>query len=156
MTESGGKKNRAHAGPRIDGGSASARQWAAAILEVLAGEWTPGEGAAAIGVTLPRYYAVESRAMAGLVAACEPRIGKRKWQSKKEVSELKKQVERLERECARKQALLRASQRTVGIQMSAPKTKPKRKKRPVVRALKMVEALRRPEATEQKGEEALS
>lgn len=135
-------------GPRLDGGSALARRWAAAILEVLAGEWTPGDGAAALGVTLPRYYALETRAMNGLVAACEPRTGRRGVRAEKEVLELKKQVTRLERECARKQALLRASQRTAGIQVPVAKARKKRKRRPVVRALKMAEALRKTEAAE--------
>lgn len=156
MIEPDGNKKGKHMGPRIDGGTPGARQWAAAILQVLAGEWTPSEGAAAVGVTLPHYYAVESRAMTGLVAACERNSRRRLRQSGKEVSDLKKQVERLQRECGRKQALLRASQRTLGIQMSAPKTKPKRKRRPAVRALKMVEALSKPESTEQKEEEVLS
>jgi hypothetical protein len=82
--------------------------------------------------------------MAGLVKACEPRSGKRTRRPEKELEELKKQVVRLERECARKQALLRASQRTVGIAVPAPKRKVKRRRRPVVRALKMAEVLRGP------------
>ncbi len=146
MTEATVTKHRSRsaAGPRIAGGSAGARQWAAMILQVLAGEWTPGDGAQSLGVSLPRYYAVESRAMGGLVQACEPRNGKRRRLPEKEVSELRKQVVLLERECARKQALLRVSQRTAGIQAPAPKSKGKRRRRPSVRALKMVAVLREP------------
>jgi hypothetical protein len=149
-------RSRSAAGPRIAGGSAGARQWAAAILQVLAGEWTPGDGAQSLGVSLPRYYAVESRAMAGMVQACEPRSGKRRRPPEKEVSELKKQVVCLERECARKQALLRASQRTAGIQAPAAKAKGKRRRRPVVRALKMVAVLRQPGAAQTGEGEAVS
>jgi hypothetical protein len=156
MSESAEKKNRTRSGPRIEGGSAGARQWAAAILEVLAGEWTPGEGAESLGVSLPRYYAVESRALAGLVAACEARNGKRGRRPEKEVSELRKQVVRLERECARKQALLRASQRIVGIAAPQPKAKRKRRRRPTVRALKMAEVLRAEVAAPSGGEGAIS
>jgi len=135
---SGGKRSRLSSGPRIDVGSEGARKWAATILQVLAGEWTPGEGAQSLGVSLPRFYAVEMRAMAGLVKGCEPRGGKRVRLPEKEVAELQKQVVRLERECARKQALLRASKRTVRIQPPpAPKRKVKRRRRPAVRALKM-------------------
>jgi hypothetical protein len=154
MNESNRKKNRT--GPRIDGGSAEARKWAAAILEVLAGEWTPGQGAQVLGVGLPRYYAVESRAMTGLVAACEPRRGRRGRQPEKEVADLKKQVVRLERECVRKQALLRASQRTAGIQVPVSKAKPKRRRRPTVRALKMAAVLRKQEGAEAQEERVLS
>jgi len=147
MTEQAERKTRGRTGPRIEGGSAGARQWAAAILQVLAGEWTPGEGAQSLGVSLPRYYAVESRAMAGMVTACEPRGGKRRRQPGKEVADLRKQVARLERECARKQALVRASQRTAGLQVPAPKAKLKRRRRPMVRALRMAAVLRQPDAS---------
>jgi hypothetical protein len=150
------QRSRSSAGPRIAGGSAGARQWAAVILQVLAGEWTPGDGAQSLGVSLPRYYAVESRAMAGLVQACEPRSGKRRRPPEKEVSELKKQVVLLERECARKQALLRVSQRTAGIQAPAPKTKGKRRRRPAVRALKIAAVLREPGVTEHEEERVVS
>jgi hypothetical protein len=126
---------------RIAGTSAEARQLSAAILEVLAGEWAPGEAAAALKMSLPRYYALESRALSGLVVACEPVRGRRSQGMDKQVAELQKKVVRLERECARKQALLRASQRAAGIQ--APPGKPKgKRRRPVVRALTMAAVVR--------------
>ena len=46
---------------------------AAVILEVLAGERSTSSAAALIGVSPVRYYAIESRAIAGLIAACAPR-----------------------------------------------------------------------------------
>jgi hypothetical protein len=145
MNEPAGKsRSRQSIGPKLGFGSDGARKWAATILQVLAGEWTPGEGAQSLGVSLPRYYAMEMRAMAGMVKACEPRGGKRVRLPEKEVVELKKQVMRLERECARKQALLRASQRTVGIQPPEQKRKAKRRRRPAIRALKMAAVLRGP------------
>src|SRR5207248_1760535 len=55
------------------GHSREARRLAAAILEVLAGARTPTQAAQALGLSLVRYYQVESRAMHGLVAACEAR-----------------------------------------------------------------------------------
>jgi hypothetical protein len=139
-------------GPRIEDGSEGARKWAATILQVLAGEWTPGEGALALGVSMARYYAVELRAIRGLVRGCEPRMGKRSRRPEHELMEMKKHIGRLERDCARKQALLRASQRTVGIQPPAAKAKGKRRRRPAVRALKMAAVLREPGITEQTGE----
>jgi hypothetical protein len=129
---------------RIAGTSAEARQLAVAILEVLGGEWAPGEAAAALKMSLPRYYALESRALAGLVAACEPLRARRRRSSDKEISELQKKLARLERECARRQALLRASQRTVGLgSPAAMKDQGKRRKRrPMARALRAVSIMR--------------
>ena len=43
--------------------SREAQQLAAAILEVLAGARTPGQAAEALGLSLPRYFQVETRAM---------------------------------------------------------------------------------------------
>jgi hypothetical protein len=53
--------------------SRPARQLAAGILEVLAGVRSPLQAAQALGLSLPRYYQVESRALRGLLEACEPR-----------------------------------------------------------------------------------
>jgi hypothetical protein len=53
--------------------SREARRLAAAILEVLAGVRTPAQAATAVGLSLPRYYQVEGRALQGLLAACEAR-----------------------------------------------------------------------------------
>src|SRR5260370_37614406 len=62
--------------PRPIAGSAEcsrqAKQRAAAILEVLAGARSPTDAAVALGVSLPRYYLLEEKALAGLLAACEP------------------------------------------------------------------------------------
>src|SRR5262249_41138761 len=54
-------------------GSAEAKRLAAAILEALAGVRGPAEVAQALGISLARYYQVETRALGGLLAACEPR-----------------------------------------------------------------------------------
>jgi hypothetical protein len=43
------------------------------ILEVLAGMRTPTEAATVVGLSVPRYYLWEQRALEGLVRACEPR-----------------------------------------------------------------------------------
>ncbi len=129
---------------RIAGTSAEARQLAMAILEVLGGEWAPGEAATALKVSLPRYYALEARALSGLVAACEPLRARRARRSDKERLELQKKLARLERECARKQALLQASQRTAGL-ASSPSAKDvgkRRKRRPMVRALRAASIMR--------------
>jgi hypothetical protein len=131
--------------------SGLARQRAAAILEVLAGGRLPSEAAAALGVSLPRYYLLEQQAVAGLVTACEPRPGKHGPRPETRLARLEQELARSRRECARQQALVRAAQRTVGL--APPPVKPAlpgkttgskrtRRRRPSVRALRAVAALR--------------
>lgn len=136
------KKRPYAVGPQVEGGSSDARRTAAAILDVLGGIRTPSDAAVAVGVSLPRYYALESRAIEGLVKACEVRPKGRVASPDKELHVLRREVEQLRRECERKQALVRAAQRTVGLALPEPKLKGKRKRRPVVRALKAAEVLR--------------
>lgn len=134
-------------GPTVHGGSRDARRLTAVILEVLAGGRTPAEAATALGVSVPRYYALESRALQGLVAACEPRARGRQRSPERELAALRVEVERLQRQSARAQALLRLSQRAVGV--AAPADKParaaagkRRVRKPVARALKAASKLR--------------
>jgi hypothetical protein len=144
--------------------SREAQRFAAAILEVLAGVRTPTDAAAALGVSVPRYYLWEQRALEGLVAACEPRpVGKAAGQ-RHQLAVLQKEVAWLKQDCARQQALVRAAQRTIGLGPPPPaKPTPKaggkaagkvpgkktRKRRPVVRALKAVATLRDAATTEE-------
>jgi hypothetical protein len=133
--------------------SREAKRVAAAVLEVLAGTRGPSEAAAALGISLPRYYQLEGRALAGLLAACEPRRGGR-GRGGNEVTALRRECDRLHRECARQQALVRAAQRSVGL---APPPAPppraaeggrkRRRRRPKARALKVVAMLREPAET---------
>jgi hypothetical protein len=129
-----------------------AQRLAAAVLDVLAGGRTPGEAAAAVGVSLSRYYLLEERALAGLVTACEP-AGTGQGQSPQHrIAALEKELTRLRQECARQQALVRASQRTIGL--APPPAKPSvkpggkaagkqaRGRRPAVRALKAAATIR--------------
>jgi len=62
------KKRPYAAGPQVDGGSSDARRTAAAILDVLGGVRTPSDAAVAVGVSLPRYYALGVGAAATAVA----------------------------------------------------------------------------------------
>jgi hypothetical protein len=121
--------------------SKEAKKRAAAILEVLAGLRLPSEAAAALGVSLPRYYLLEAQGLTGLVAGCEPRPHGRARTPERALAKLRKEVERLQREGARQQALVRAAQRTIGLTLpETPKprsaTGKKRRRRPSVRALK--------------------
>jgi len=144
--------------------SREAQRFAATILEVLAGIRTPTAAAAVLGVSVPRYYLWEQRALEGMVAACEPRpVGKAAGQ-RHQLTVLEKEVARLKQDCARQQALVRATQRTIGLGPSPPAKPPAkasgkaagkvagkkaRKRRPVVRALKAVATLRAAATTEE-------
>ena len=142
--------------------SRDAQRIATAILEVLAGVRTPTEAAVAVSLSVPRYYLWEQRALEGLVRACEPRPKGQVMSQRHQITVLEKEVARLRQDCARQQALVRASQRTIGLAVSPLPAKPparpgskaavktsdggktKRKRRPVARALKAVAALQAP------------
>jgi hypothetical protein len=124
--------------------SREAKRLAAAILEVLAGARTPTDAATALGVSVPRYYQVEARALRALLVACEPRPKGRARDPQREIEALRKQRERLQQEVTRQQALVRAAYRTVGLAApSAPsgKVEGKRRRRPVARALALAARL---------------
>jgi hypothetical protein len=142
--------------------SREAQRVAAAVLEVLAGVRTPTEAAVALSLSVPRYYLWEQRALEGLVRACEPRVKGKAASERHQMASLQKEVQRLRQESARQQALVRASQRTIGLggppqQSAKPAAKPtgkviakpggttagkaKRKRRPVARALAAAAAL---------------
>lgn len=132
-------------GPTLLGGSREARRLAAVILEVLAGHRTPADAASCLSVSVPRYYQLELRALEGLLSGCEPRARGRRVSPEREVEKLRAEVERLERASARSQALLRLSQRAIGV-AAAPskkkaKAKGKRTRRPVARGLKAAKKL---------------
>ena len=122
-----------------------AKQLAAAILQVLAGARTPTEAAAALNLSVPRYYQLETQALRGLLEACEPRPKGRVRMVKTELETLRKHNERLQRELTRQQALTRAAHRTIGLSPPAPqvnKTGKKPRQRRLARALSVAERLR--------------
>jgi hypothetical protein len=127
------------------GPSREARRLAAVILEVLGGARTPTQAAEALGLSLIRYYQLETRAVQGLVSACEPKPRGRVVTAQSRLASLEKDRQRLQRELARQQALVRLSQRAVGLAPAPPpgKTpgKGKKPRRPTARALKMAEQL---------------
>jgi hypothetical protein len=137
-------------GPRvIEAGTGEAARLAVVILEVLAGERTPAEAAQALGITPPRYYQLETRALKGLVAALEPQPKGKQPSLEGRIIQLEKALVAARRECARQQALMRAAQRSLGLKPSrAAEDKPpakdrtgRRKRRPSVRALKAARAI---------------
>jgi hypothetical protein len=135
----------------VQGGSSQANRIVVAILEVLAGMRSPAEAALALNISLVRYYLLETRALEGMVAACEPKpLGKQPSPQTRIVS-LEKELQQARRECARQQALVRAAQRTVGLSAADAKKakasptrvkKGRKKRRPTVRALKAANTLR--------------
>ena len=163
MSTSGAKKSNSPKTPRgkqRNGASREARRVAAVILDVLAGMRTPSEAAEVLSVSVPRYYALERRAVESLVANCEPRSGGSVPSPQQRIAELQREVQRLRQQSDRHLALARATQRTVGLAMPGRTTssakekgntagatssgKKRRGRRPTVRALKAADALRDP------------
>jgi hypothetical protein len=141
--------------PLAPQGAPDARRRAAVVLEVLAGSRTTSEAARLLGVTLPRYYAIEARAVEGLVMACESKRRGPGRSLERELEAIRRENARLERECARSQAIARAAQRTLGLgpptppekkiasdrDGNSPSGKKRRERRPVARALRAAAAL---------------
>ncbi len=92
--------------------STDARRVASTILEVLAGVRSITDAAVALGVAPARYYVLEARALAGLIAACEPRSpGPHAGNGlTAEIARLRAERDRLRDEAARYQALARMAQ----------------------------------------------
>lgn len=142
------------AGSLGQGVSALASQRAAAILEVLAGERTPQEAATVLSMSLPYFYILERKALEGLLKACEPQPkGPPAPGPERKLEALEMELARCRRECQRQEALVRATQRTVGLPASPsqPTTKDKagnkngvrrRRRQPVVRALRAARTVR--------------
>ena len=144
------------------GASDQARRQAAAILEVLAGVRRPNEAAQVLGTSLPRYYQLEQRALAGLVSACEPAPRGPRHDHARQLARLEREKQRLQRECDRQQALVRMAERSLGLPgpaavkppakgqevASQNGSKKRRKRRPSVRALQVVRGLRSGSGTE--------
>jgi hypothetical protein len=142
------RKAKGPQGPRLQGqASREAQRRAACILEVLGGARSPTDAAKALGLAVPRYYLLESRALSGLVDACEPRPLGRVRTPQSELASAQKELERLRRECSRYAALVRVAQRTVGLPAPTPKPaeklkgKGKGRRTPAVRALKAAQLL---------------
>jgi hypothetical protein len=135
--------------------SVVASQRAAAILEVLAGERTPRQAAEVLSMSLPYFYLLERKALRGLLQACEPQPkGPPGPGPERKLEALELELARCRRECQRQEALVRATQRAVGLpaSLSSParpdktgdkKSLGRRRRRPVVRALRAARTLRR-------------
>lgn len=162
------RKSPANGKPARRGGKSStlgkktspeANRRAAVILEVLAGERLPSEAAQALGVSVTHYYLLERKALEALLASCQPQPkGRTAPSAEKQLARLERQLEKCRRECQRQAALVRATQRAVGLPLAASSTttgkqprrnkkegsstaKRPRRRRPTVRALRAAETL---------------
>ena len=134
--------------PLLPEAGKDAKRVAAVILEVWAGLRTPLQAAEALGVSLPRYYQIEANGLQGLVAGCAPKPKGRQANPAHEATALRRDNERLQRELGRQQALVRLTQRGLGVTPPAkPATTKGRRRQPVVRALTLATRLQ-PEAAE--------
>ncbi len=119
--------------------SEEARKTAAYVLEVLGGRLGPQQAAEELGISVPRYYTLEERAIRGLAAACEPMPLGPLPKPEQEIGRLEKRCADLEKELLRYQALSRAAQRAIGLDMPEQKKQGgngRRSRKPVVRALR--------------------
>lgn len=135
-------------------GSEVAKKQAALILEVLSGGRGTVQAAAMIGVSLSRYYVLENRAVQGLVHGLEPRPKGKQRSPESQIASLQRDNGRLTRELARAQALVRASQRAMGVrerkrEVTVAAGKRRRRQRRSDRAERVVSLLRRETVSEQ-------
>lgn len=145
-----GKARKAKSPHGVKPGSAQANRIAIAVLEVLAGERTPTDAANTLGVTLPRYYQLETRAVNGLVSACEPRPRGKQPSLKTQITALERELAAARRATARQQSLVRAAHRSLGVKgaQAIRKTEEKkpgrgRRRKASVRAKRAIKTLRK-------------
>ena len=133
-------------GPTLQG-SRRAKQIAVVMLEALSGQLGTTEAASALGISMSRYYQLETRALHGLIQALEPRARGPQKTKAGEIAALKAEKAALEKELRRHQALLRAAQRSVGLPAAALKKasskKPARKRKRGSRGETVLATLRR-------------
>jgi Helix-turn-helix domain len=129
---SGRPRGSARPAPAPSGG-VQAKQRAAVVLAVLSGDCPLAEASRRLGVSVPRYYALERQALQGLVQALEDTKERRR------TAVIARQQVQLEHEVLRLQALVRATQRAVALP-PPPKLAKRRKLAP--RARKVIAQLR--------------
>lgn len=126
-----------------------AKRTAVVVLDVLAGNRSPGDAASALGLSLARYYVIEEQAIDGLIAACGPRARGRQPDPSKELALLTAENGRLTQALLRQQALVRTSQRSLGVALpprqtpvpAGPPGRGKGRRQPKVRALRAAKRL---------------
>lgn len=130
-------------GPKTLTGSEEAMQRSCVILETMSGLVSPAKASEALGVSMNRYYQLETKALQGLIGALEPRRHAPRRTPAQALKHLKEENARLERELLRYRALVRTAQRTIGLAKAAPvKAGSKAARRPRVRARTVLKTLR--------------
>lgn len=137
------KATNRRTGPKALDGSKDALKQAAAILSTLSGLRSPTESSEEMGVSLNRYYQLETRALQGMIQALEKRPRGRHRTPEGEVKRLTEEKARLEHDLLRHQALLRTAQRSFGLEPTHPKKAGvRRRRRARVRGRTVLEHLR--------------
>ena len=124
------------------------RKQAAVVLEVLAGVRTPDQACAALSISLPTYYNLETRALRGLIWSCTPEPPGRTLLLARKLRLAELKSAELEKQVQRYQALLRTAQRSIGLvppESPRPAAGKRRPKKPTVRAMRAIEAIRQVE-----------
>lgn len=165
-TKTAAKASKPKRAPRCSrfgaGGDRDANRRAAIVLEVLAGVRTPSQAAEALKLSVNYYYVLERKALEGLRAACQPAPKGPPGPSwKTQLERLTLQLQQCRSECQRQAALVRATQRAVGLPAPVPKDPPSKKKgsqtgsgktrrrsRPTVRALHAAQILQKNSSSE--------
>jgi hypothetical protein len=132
-------------------GTKEARRAAAVVLETLGGLRSASDAAETLEVATARYYVLERRAIEGMIEALERRPRGRRRTLEAELEHARRELESVEHELARYQALYRASQRAFGLpreesraQTARRKTKTTRTRRKKSRAEKVLDRLEKP------------
>ncbi len=145
------KRTKKKTGPETLRGSRHARKTVAAILEALSGEIGTSEAAALLGVSLSRYYQLESRALEGMLMAMEPRTRGIQKTPKREIQALQAEKKQLEQDLRRHQTLLRAANRSLGLGgRGRKKASSKGRRKRGVRGKTVLQTLRR-DAVDERG-----
>ena len=113
----------------------------------MSGARGPKEVSEALGISTMRYYALEGRALQGLVLALEPRPrGRRKPSADDVLKGVEKERDQLKRELGRAQALVRLVRKSVKLQEPPQKTRGKGKRhfKAQARTPKLLARLREP------------
>ena len=110
-------------GARAVRGSDAARRVVALLLEAWSGVRTTMAASEAMGVTLPRFYQLEARALQVLVMAMEPRPRGRPRTAEDALGKLQAERQRLLRDVERYQSLYRTAQRALGVAVARPPEK---------------------------------
>jgi hypothetical protein len=132
---------RATTGPQSTSvtGTDTAKRIAVVLLEVLSGVCGAAEGSRRLGLSLTRYYALETRGLQAFVHALEPRPRGRALRP--DGPAIQRERQRLEGEVLRLQALVRTMQRAIAIAPS-PKDAARRRRKVAPRARKVIAQLR--------------